>query len=1065
MSRRIRLVPFVAVVAALSAPSGAQSQEDKRKQPRDPAAIQRLMADTGGAARVSHHGATGAARFARVAPGRPGGLLRGAAPAANGQDMQARTEEFLGRYGSIFGIADQKAELSLRKTESDPQGGTHLSFKQVYRGVPVFAGELRSHFNAAGELTAVNGIFVPDIALNPVPSRTRDEAARAALGKVRAERSDQTLSARDTTLYVFREGLAKGVAGPNRLVWEVEVGNGAGVREFVYVDAHTGKPVDQITGAPDALFRKAYNTEASYPNLPFWVEGDPFPTPDAEANNVIDFGGDAYNFYSAAFSRDAYDGAGGIMHGVFRRTNACPNASWNGIFTSYCAGVSSDDVVAHEWTHAYTQYTHDLIYAWQPGALNEAYSDIYGETVDVINGKGTDVPGGPRTDGTCSGFTAFPPVVVVNSPGNIAGTYAAGGAQFGPPLTNTGLTGNVVLADDGVGSGTPPNPSITDGCCAAPTFICLPNSWPNAAQIAGNIAMVDRGTCGFAVKVKNAQEQGAIGVIVGNHVVAGDALVTMAGADPTITIPSALIGYTNANLIKSELANTVNATLKRNAPPQTDNSYRWLVGEDSFAFGGAIRDMWEPNCYLHPNRVSDTRYTCSPGDNGGVHSNSGVPNHGYALLVDGGNFNSQTVGALGLTKTAHIYFRAMSVYQHRASDFPDHADSIEQSCSDLIGVNLPDLITGAPSGEILTSGDCDQVAAAALAVELRTPPTQCNFQPLLAKNPPDRCGAGTTQVNVFFDDFESDPSGTWTTTHTTPSPDFTPRDWVWTSQIPTGRTGSAFFAIDPDIGTCAPGGDESGVLHLTSPTITLPSGVTTPLLTFDHWVASEFTFDGGNLKISVNGGPLQLVAPADYTYNAYNTTLAAAPGNTNPMAGEAAFSGSDGGQVEGSWGRSQVNLAPYAGPGDTVQLQYDFGTDGCAGLFGWYLDDFTLYACTSDTPPTITIDDISVAEGNEGKTGANFTVSLSHAFSQPVSVRFRTSDGTARAGVDYRGVSGDGNTLTISPLSISGTVGTFVKGDGKIEGDETFFMNLRSPVNGTIGDGQGVCTILNDDQP
>jgi hypothetical protein len=651
----------------------------------------------------------------------------------------------------------------------------------------------------------------------------------------------------------------------------------------------------------------------------------------------------------------------------------------------------------------------------------------------------------------------------VNSPANIAGTYPAGGAQFGPPLTNSGLTGNVVLADDGVGTGTPPAASITDGCCASPSFVCAANSWPNAAQIAGNIALVDRGTCGFAVKVKNAQLQGAIGVIVANNITGGDALLTMSGVDPTITIPSAFIGLTNGNLIKSELANTVNSTLKRNAPPQTESSYRWLVGEDSPAFGGAIRDMWEPNCAQDPNRVSDPSYTCSTGDNGGVHSNSGVPNHGFALLVDGGDFNGQSVAAIGLTKAAHVYFRAMSVYQHQATDFPDHADSIEQSCSDLIGVNLPDLQTGGPSGEILSAGDCSQVAAAALAVELRTPPTQCNFQPLLAKSPPDRCAAGTTQVNVFFDDFESDPSGSWSMTHTSPSPDFTPRDWVWTSQIPTGRSGSALFAVDPDIGTCAPGGDESGVLHATSPVITLPAGAVSPLVTFDHWVASEFTFDGGNLKISVNGGPFQLVAGADYAYNPYNTTLAAAPGNTNPLAGQAAFSGSDGGKVDGSWGRSHVNVAPYAGPGDTVQFQYDFGTDGCAGTFGWYVDDFTLYACTSNTPPTITIDDISVTEGNSGTTAANFTVSLSHAFSQPVTVRFRTSDNTAHAGSDYIPAGGGNQSLTIAPLGISATLGVQVKGDRRVEPNETFSMNLRNAVNGTIGDPIGVCTILNDD--
>ena len=119
--------------------------------------------------------------------------------------------------------------------------------------------------------------------------------------------------------------------------------------------------------------------------------------------------------------------------------------------------------------------------------------------------------------------------------------------------------------------------------------------------------------------------------------------------------------------------------------------------------------------------------------------------------MDGGTYNGQTITGIGLTKAAHIYFRAMNVYQGPATDFADHADAIEQSCTDLIGVNLADLLTGAPSGEIISAADCAQVAKAVLAVELRTPPTQCNFQPLLAQNPPDRCcGELGRRSTIFF---------------------------------------------------------------------------------------------------------------------------------------------------------------------------------------------------------------------------------------------------------------------------------------------------------------------------
>ena len=73
-------------------------------------------------------------------------------------------------------------------------------------------------------------------------------------------------------------------------------------------------------------------------------------------------------------------------------TSNCPNAYWNGVATNYCPDFDADDVVSHEWGHAYTEYTHGLIYAYQSGALNESYSDIFGETHDLINGA--DAEGG-----------------------------------------------------------------------------------------------------------------------------------------------------------------------------------------------------------------------------------------------------------------------------------------------------------------------------------------------------------------------------------------------------------------------------------------------------------------------------------------------------------------------------------------------------------------------------------------------------------------------------------------------------------------------------------------------
>ena len=68
--------------------------------------------------------------------------------------------------------------------------------------------------------------------------------------------------------------------------------------------------------------------------------------------------------------------------------------------------------------------------------------------------------------------------------------------------------------------------------------------------------------------------------------------------------------------------------------PAPATSVRWRQGEN--LPNGALRDLWNPNCFDDPGKVSDTQYHCFASDGGGVHTNSGVPNHAYSLLVDGG---------------------------------------------------------------------------------------------------------------------------------------------------------------------------------------------------------------------------------------------------------------------------------------------------------------------------------------------------------------------------------------------------------------------------------------------
>ena len=115
-----------------------------------------------------------------------------------------------------------------------------------------------------------------------------------------------------------------------------------------------------------------------------------------------------------------------------------------------------------------------------------------------------------------------------------------------------------------------------------------------------------------------------------------------------------------------------------------------------------------------------------------------------------------------------------------------------------------------------------------------------------------------------------------------------------------------------------------------------------------------------------------------------------------------------------------------------------------------------------DSQPAISINDVTLNEGNAGPTDFDFTVSLSNASYQTVTVSAQTSDGTAKTSdSDYVAVAPA--LLTFNPGETTQHVHVNVNGDTKHEANETFFVNLSGATNATILDGQGLGTITNDD--
>lgn len=208
---------------------------------------------------------------------------------------------------------------------------------------------------------------------------------------------------------------------------------------------------------------------------------------------------------------------------------------------------------------------------------------------------------GPAVAYGASTFLSPRPRMVVSSPGGIAGTYGANVAAFGPQSFS--LTGQVVLADDGVA----PN---SDGC----------TGFVNAGAIAGNIALIDRGTCTFVVKAAAAQAAGAIGVIIANN--AAGALAP-GGADPSITIPVMGITQADGNTLKANLGSgvTVNLGFDPTLRAGADNAGRPLMyAPNPFQSGSSVSHY---DVTLTPNALME------PAINNSLSSNVDLTKHAF----------------------------------------------------------------------------------------------------------------------------------------------------------------------------------------------------------------------------------------------------------------------------------------------------------------------------------------------------------------------------------------------------------------------------------------------------
>jgi len=337
---------------------------------------------------------------------------------------------FLRSIKGILRINEPDHELRHYERQVDNIGRRHLRFSQQYGGIPVWPAELIVHLNQNGDVDMMDGAFVktPKKMITQ-PVIDKKDAIKIAR---KAFLNGQEADAGEPTLIIYAPN-----NGIKRLAWKIELFSSAKENWLVIVDALHGLTLmaynqvnsSKIDGSGVDLFgeikplnlwqddeifymvdssKEMYDGQSDpvgsnpggviiigdYVNQPlgedlYYVTSNNSSSgwlPDAVslAYNLSE----TYDYYLERHNRNSIDGNGSTILGAVRLDQNYDNAFWNsdihmmffGDAQPYTAAL---DVVAHELAHGVTSYTANLIYQDQSGALNESFSDIFGEMVDA----------------------------------------------------------------------------------------------------------------------------------------------------------------------------------------------------------------------------------------------------------------------------------------------------------------------------------------------------------------------------------------------------------------------------------------------------------------------------------------------------------------------------------------------------------------------------------------------------------------------------------------------------------------------------------------------------------
>lgn len=337
--------------------------------------------------------------------GAPPGTYFAVPQSAKSASAESVAQTFLTQHPGIFTTSSHRQTFATERVNSQFSGRSYVRLLQVYQSIPVFGARMVVQTHGADGVSCVMSDLMRDLSsfdsgastLTPSvsDSAAQDTATQFMLNEYKGVESDYAL---ETPQRVIFDPAIFDHQGAPVIAWRLAISStvSPAASEMVIVSGITGEVIFHYPLAHDAKVRAIYDADNTYSfGELVRSEGDPLCN-IKDADLAYDYLGDTYDFYYNEHNRDSIDNAGMRLVSTVRMCYyGCPmdNAFWvggsyNRMF--FGDGYVVDDVAAHELTHGVTDSESQLIYLGQSGAINESLSDIWGEFVDLTNGKGND---------------------------------------------------------------------------------------------------------------------------------------------------------------------------------------------------------------------------------------------------------------------------------------------------------------------------------------------------------------------------------------------------------------------------------------------------------------------------------------------------------------------------------------------------------------------------------------------------------------------------------------------------------------------------------------------------